>query len=512
MREQAAFAGPGGAEVTILDAGRATFEIANPAQRKFIDEVEVGRAVAPRIRLAFEVDDVAGVTGALVAAGATELAGPRPTPFGSVNARLEAPAELQITLFERDKPAPAATASGDLVIRDAQPADWAEIWPFFRQIVAAGDTYTWPRDMSEDDARAAWFPSPGRTVVASVAAPWSAPPTQPNHAGPGAHVANAGFMVDPGVRRARHRPGPRRARAGPGPRGRLPGHAVQRGRGQQRRRRTAVEPARLHRRRRGPGGVRPPDARPGPHPDHAPAVVTVEDAFVVFDQQDSGCLSYGVERAGRRCVRQDRGRAARAGPMTRVVALHRAVRHPAIVRPVAVLPGPTLVYPWCPGRALNAATVHGGNRSALERFRRLPADEIRRALDAILDAHVAIAAAGWVSVDLYDGCFLYDFDSGLMYLIDLDEYRPGAFVLDADRLPGSRGTWRRRSGYAARPSTSGRACTSSAGRCSSSCSPTAARIGSGRSPPGPPIPIPTAGTRRWPHWPPTGGRDRQPAA
>ena len=33
MREQAAFAGPGGAEVTILDAGRATFEIANPAQR-----------------------------------------------------------------------------------------------------------------------------------------------------------------------------------------------------------------------------------------------------------------------------------------------------------------------------------------------------------------------------------------------------------------------------------------------------------------------------------------------
>ena len=202
MREQAAFAGPGGAEVTILDAGRATFELANPAQRKFIDEVEVGRAVAPRIRLAFEVDDVAGMTGALVAAGATEVAGPRSTPFGSVNARLEAPAELQITLFERDKPAPAATASGDLVIRDAQPADWSEIWPFFRQIVAAGDTYTWPRDMSEDDARAAWFPSPGRTVVASVAGTVvGTAKTQPNHAGPGAHVANAGFMVDPGYGR-----------------------------------------------------------------------------------------------------------------------------------------------------------------------------------------------------------------------------------------------------------------------------------------------------------------------
>ena len=197
MREQAAFAGPGGAEVTILDAGRATLEIANPAQRAYIDEVEVGREVAPRIRLAFEVDDVAGVTRALLAAGATEIAAPRPTPFGSVNARLEAPAELQITLFEPDEPAPAA-AAGDLVIRDARPEDWAGIWPFFRQIVAAGETYTWPRDMSEDDARAAWFPSPGRTVVASVAgAVVGTAKTQPNQAGPGAHVANASFMVDP---------------------------------------------------------------------------------------------------------------------------------------------------------------------------------------------------------------------------------------------------------------------------------------------------------------------------
>ena len=198
MREQAAFAGPGGAEVTILDAGRATLEIANPAQRAYIDEVEVGREVAPRIRLAFEVDDVAGVTRALLAAGATEVAAPRPTPFGSVNARLEAPAELQITLFEPDEPAPAVAAAGDLVIRDAGPEDWAGIWPFFRQIVAAGETYTWPRDMSEQDARAAWFPSPGRTVVASVAGTVvGTAKTQPNQAGPGAHVANASFMVDP---------------------------------------------------------------------------------------------------------------------------------------------------------------------------------------------------------------------------------------------------------------------------------------------------------------------------
>ncbi|MBG6102011.1 hypothetical protein IW249_002425 [Micromonospora vinacea] len=49
------------------------------------------------------------------------------------------------------------------------------------------------------------------------------------------------------------------------------------------------------------------------------------------------------------------------------------------------------------------------DRSALTRFQRLPAPQIEVALDAILDAHLAVSAAGLVAVDLYDGCFLYDF-------------------------------------------------------------------------------------------------------
>ena len=60
------------------------------------------------------------------------------------------------------------------------------------------------------------------------------------------------------------------------------------------------------------------------------------------------------------------------------------------------------------------------------------------ALTDIVDAHVAVAAAGMVAVDLYDGCLIYDFTTGRMRLIDLDEYRPGPFTLEDDRLPGSR--------------------------------------------------------------------------
>ena len=100
LTEQAAFEGEGEARVAILEAGRATLEIANPAQKRMIDEIEVGRQVAPRIRVAFEVADSTTATTELVAAGATLVAAPTETPWRSLNSRIDAPAGLQITLFE----------------------------------------------------------------------------------------------------------------------------------------------------------------------------------------------------------------------------------------------------------------------------------------------------------------------------------------------------------------------------------------------------------------------------
>lgn len=100
LPEELAVSGDGGAQVMILDAGRATLELANPAQKRFIDEVEVGRQVARSIRVAFQVDDVETGTETLTSAGAELVAPPVETPWRSRNSRLEAPAGLQITLFE----------------------------------------------------------------------------------------------------------------------------------------------------------------------------------------------------------------------------------------------------------------------------------------------------------------------------------------------------------------------------------------------------------------------------
>ena len=98
MSQLDAFSGHGG-RVSILDAGRATLELADPRHADYVDEVEVGSRVAGHVRVALEVDDAAAATRRLAAAGARVIAEPVETPWRSLNARLDAPAGLQLTLF-----------------------------------------------------------------------------------------------------------------------------------------------------------------------------------------------------------------------------------------------------------------------------------------------------------------------------------------------------------------------------------------------------------------------------
>ena len=92
----------GAGHVVILDAGRATLELSDVPHAEHIDRVEVGRRVAGHIRVAFEVADVAAATDRLTDAGATLIAPPTPTPWRSLNSRLEAPGGLQLTLFQNE--------------------------------------------------------------------------------------------------------------------------------------------------------------------------------------------------------------------------------------------------------------------------------------------------------------------------------------------------------------------------------------------------------------------------
>ncbi|MBC6461710.1 GNAT family N-acetyltransferase [Actinomadura sp. HBU206391] len=87
-----------------------------------------------------------------------------------------------------------------MLIRDATTDDWPAMWPFMRRIVAAGETFSWDRDVGEEQAREMWFPAPpGRTVVAvdSGGTVLGTANSVRNHGGPAGHIASASFMVDP---------------------------------------------------------------------------------------------------------------------------------------------------------------------------------------------------------------------------------------------------------------------------------------------------------------------------
>jgi GNAT superfamily N-acetyltransferase len=85
------------------------------------------------------------------------------------------------------------------MIRTATDKDWPRIYPFFADIVAAGESYAFPEGLTADQAYGWWMEQPpgvtlvavdGDTILGSAK-------TGPNRPGRGGHVATASFMVDP---------------------------------------------------------------------------------------------------------------------------------------------------------------------------------------------------------------------------------------------------------------------------------------------------------------------------
>lgn len=90
-----------------------------------------------------------------------------------------------------------------MVIREAVAADWPAIWMMLQQEGTAGETLTWDPARTEVRARAGWMRElPGRTFVAvdDEGDVIGTADTHPIHSGPGAHIANAGFVVHPARR------------------------------------------------------------------------------------------------------------------------------------------------------------------------------------------------------------------------------------------------------------------------------------------------------------------------
>jgi L-amino acid N-acyltransferase YncA len=87
-------------------------------------------------------------------------------------------------------------------IREFRDQDWAQVWPFFDEIVADGGTYALPGGLTSDRARDLWVqPAPWGTFVAvEDGVVLGTAKSGPNRPGAGSHVATASFMVSSAAR------------------------------------------------------------------------------------------------------------------------------------------------------------------------------------------------------------------------------------------------------------------------------------------------------------------------
>jgi serine/threonine-protein kinase len=177
----------------------------------------------------------------------------------------------------------------------------------------------------------------------------------------------------------------------------------------------------------------------------------VGGVFAVFDTQDSGNLSYGVQVGHDRYFVKTAGlpddpqpylpHPERVSLLRNAVCVRRCCDHPALPLLYQVIEspdGPLLVYEWVEGELIGVQRASRDDpQSTYQRFRRLPVPEIERALDVIYTVHDELARSGWVAVDFYDGCMIYEFERHELHLMDLDTYRQGPSTNDMGRMFGS---------------------------------------------------------------------------
>ncbi|MGH2652864.1 MAG: VOC family protein [Actinomycetota bacterium] len=89
-----------GGRGVILKVPEATLELVDADHGGMVDEVEVGRRLGERVRIAVQVDDLETASRTVLETGAAAMAAAVETPWGDHNQRFRAKDGTQLTLFQ----------------------------------------------------------------------------------------------------------------------------------------------------------------------------------------------------------------------------------------------------------------------------------------------------------------------------------------------------------------------------------------------------------------------------
>ncbi|WP_409274806.1 protein kinase domain-containing protein [Neobacillus sp. SCS-31] len=165
------------------------------------------------------------------------------------------------------------------------------------------------------------------------------------------------------------------------------------------------------------------------------------DVFCVFDEQDSGNISFGLVKNNKKLFVKYAGAKPKdfsGNPkdaidrLVKAIPIYKILEHPSLIKLIdyfSIENGYVAVFEWFEGECLHSHWSFGGKakytnpESPFYRFKNLDFKKRLDALDTIFAFHTYVESQGFVAVDFYDGSILYDFKNHKTKICDIDFYR-----------------------------------------------------------------------------------------
>lgn len=163
--------------------------------------------------------------------------------------------------------------------------------------------------------------------------------------------------------------------------------------------------------------------------------------FAVFDQNDSGNISFGVKNddgsffikvAGLAAINSLRTKEENVLSLKEAMNVYENIQHPHLIQLVkyyAINDLYVAIFKWVDGDCLFDHwnfTKYEKNPQLLppsKRFRQLPLSQRVKLSNILFSFLETVSDSGYVAVDFYDGSIIYDFQNDLMTICDIDLFR-----------------------------------------------------------------------------------------
>ncbi|MCU5408794.1 serine/threonine protein kinase [Bacillus cereus] len=184
-------------------------------------------------------------------------------------------------------------------------------------------------------------------------------------------------------------------------------------------------------------------------------LIKLGTVFAVFDQQDSGNISFGIEKDGHKKFIKYAGAQTIAYEGTtrdaierlkNSVTIYEDLKYDSLIRLIDHFPvqsGYVLIFDWFDGECLHShwrfppPEKYKNPNSPFYKFRHLSAIKRIHSLHSIFSFHTYVEKKNYVAIDFYDGSILYNFNTNETKICDIDLYSKKPYINKMGRLWGS---------------------------------------------------------------------------